>query len=86
MILQLVPIVTERERVTLINDQPNNQCVQRTGICKECLNDVPINLDTQVDGGGVWECPHCDYPSNIYDFLEVFDKTVTLDMTKRRGS
>jgi len=50
-----------------------DEVFQLTGVCKECLEDVPINMTTQV-GAGVWECPHCDYPHNIYDFHDIWNK------------
>lgn len=43
------------------------------GICKECMEEIHIGKCTDTDGWDIWECPWCDYPHNIYDFLDIWE-------------
>ena len=42
----------------------------RIGICKECIEYVQLIKKNQVDEN-IWECPNCDYPNHINDFLSL---------------
>jgi ribosomal protein L37AE/L43A len=37
----------------------------RIGVCKECLEDVPMISRNEV-AKEIWECEHCYYPNDLY--------------------
>lgn len=46
--------------------------MEKRGVCKECLEDVPITEGTKVPNHDVWECPKCGHPHAMDEFWEVF--------------
>ena len=54
-----------------------NEFPCRVGICKECIEYVQLIKKNQIILNGVpqeiWECPECNYPNHITDFLAVDD-------------